>query len=159
VWSNGSCHSWWRWLSDALWVTLIRLWVTSHSCHACFWFCQNWHNDYHWSGIMEFFSRTSCLEEKNDQLHWHLQLEFVIRSMYCILFNLIWAQIACLSGGVSPLYQLMFHQRGNLQFVLCFTCGLCLVQYLFDSMKDITVLPCGHTMHLECMRDMHSHAQ
>ncbi|CAK9199530.1 unnamed protein product [Sphagnum troendelagicum] len=37
-------------------------------------------------------------------------------------------------------------------------CPVCF-EYLFDSMKDITVLPCGHTMHLECMRDMHSHAQ
>jgi hypothetical protein len=37
-------------------------------------------------------------------------------------------------------------------------CSVCF-EYLFDSMKDITVMPCGHTMHLECLREMHRHAQ
>lgn len=35
---------------------------------------------------------------------------------------------------------------------------LCL-QYLFDSVEDITVLRCGHTIHLKCLREMHSHAK
>ncbi|KAH8949320.1 hypothetical protein BDL97_10G025400 [Sphagnum fallax] len=37
-------------------------------------------------------------------------------------------------------------------------CPVCF-EYLFDSVKDITVLQCGHTMHLDCLREMHSHAQ
>jgi hypothetical protein len=37
--------------------------------------------------------------------------------------------------------------------------GLCVVEYLFDLMKDITIMPCGHTMHLECLREMDKHAK
>jgi hypothetical protein len=37
--------------------------------------------------------------------------------------------------------------------------GLCVVQYLFDLMKDITIMPCGHTMHLEWLREMDKHTQ
>jgi hypothetical protein len=58
-------------------------------------------------------------------------------------------------------------QMGIVTYVVCFcksqvVCWLThsfTLQYLFDSVKDITVLPCGHTMHLECLRDMHTHAQ
>lgn len=32
-------------------------------------------------------------------------------------------------------------------------------QYLFDSTKDISVLQCGHTIHLECMKEMRAHHQ
>ncbi|XVF05756.1 hypothetical protein REPUB_Repub05bG0199700 [Reevesia pubescens] len=35
-------------------------------------------------------------------------------------------------------------------------CPVCF-EFLFDTMKDITVLPCGHTMHLECLREMEQH--
>jgi hypothetical protein len=35
--------------------------------------------------------------------------------------------------------------------------GLCVVQYLFDLMKDIAIMPCGHTMHLECLCEMDKH--
>lgn len=37
-------------------------------------------------------------------------------------------------------------------------CPVCF-EYLFDSLKDITVLRCGHTMHLECFSEMNSHSQ
>ncbi|KAL3680301.1 hypothetical protein R1sor_023257 [Riccia sorocarpa] len=37
-------------------------------------------------------------------------------------------------------------------------CPVCF-EYLFDSMKDITVMPCGHTMHLECLKEMQKHSQ
>ncbi|KAK4486596.1 hypothetical protein RD792_006847, partial [Penstemon davidsonii] len=30
-------------------------------------------------------------------------------------------------------------------------------QFLFDSTKNLTVLPCGHTMHLECLKEMELH--
>lgn len=39
-------------------------------------------------------------------------------------------------------------------FNLTFDCDL---QYLFDTMKDITVLPCGHTIHLDCLKEMEHH--
>ncbi|KAK9158641.1 hypothetical protein Scep_005215 [Stephania cephalantha] len=32
-------------------------------------------------------------------------------------------------------------------------CPVCL-EYLFDSTKDISVLQCGHTIHLECLKEM-----
>nr|XP_024387274.1 E3 ubiquitin-protein ligase RZFP34-like [Physcomitrium patens]PNR46315.1 hypothetical protein PHYPA_013434 [Physcomitrium patens] len=35
-------------------------------------------------------------------------------------------------------------------------CPVCM-EYMFDSLKDITVLTCGHTLHLECLQEMHSH--
>ncbi|KAI6669939.1 hypothetical protein NL676_004824 [Syzygium grande] len=35
-------------------------------------------------------------------------------------------------------------------------CPVCF-EYLFDTMKDITVLPCGHTIHLECVKEMEHH--
>lgn len=33
------------------------------------------------------------------------------------------------------------------------------LQYLFDSVMDISVLPCGHTMHQICLEQMHMHSQ
>lgn len=35
-------------------------------------------------------------------------------------------------------------------------CPVCL-EFLFDTIKDITVLPCGHTIHLECVKQMRLH--
>ncbi|XP_048628018.1 E3 ubiquitin-protein ligase RZFP34 isoform X2 [Brassica napus] len=35
-------------------------------------------------------------------------------------------------------------------------CPVCF-EYLFDSTRDITVLRCGHTMHLQCTKDMGLH--
>lgn len=37
-------------------------------------------------------------------------------------------------------------------------CPVCF-EYLFDSIRDITVMPCGHTMHLECCHEMQAHGQ
>ncbi|KAG0447955.1 hypothetical protein HPP92_028068 [Vanilla planifolia] len=35
-------------------------------------------------------------------------------------------------------------------------CPICF-EYLFDSTKDICVLQCGHTLHLDCLKEMVSH--
>ncbi|KAJ7981065.1 RING finger and CHY zinc finger protein [Quillaja saponaria] len=35
-------------------------------------------------------------------------------------------------------------------------CPVCF-EYLFDTMKDITVLPCGHTIHFQCVKEMELH--
>ncbi|CAA6655439.1 unnamed protein product [Spirodela intermedia] len=35
-------------------------------------------------------------------------------------------------------------------------CPICF-EYLFDSIKDISVLNCGHTIHLDCLKEMHFH--
>ncbi|KAF9598373.1 hypothetical protein IFM89_027275 [Coptis chinensis] len=35
-------------------------------------------------------------------------------------------------------------------------CPVCF-EYLFDSMKDISVLQCGHTIHLDCLKEMEMH--
>uniref|UniRef100_A0A0D9XKA6 CHY-type domain-containing protein n=1 Tax=Leersia perrieri TaxID=77586 RepID=A0A0D9XKA6_9ORYZ len=35
-------------------------------------------------------------------------------------------------------------------------CPVCF-EYLFDSTKDISVLQCGHTIHLECLNEMRAH--
>ncbi|PNX93897.1 RING finger and CHY zinc finger domain-containing protein 1-like, partial [Trifolium pratense] len=37
-------------------------------------------------------------------------------------------------------------------------CPVCF-EFLFDTTKDITVLPCGHTIHLGCVREMQKHCQ
>eukprot|EP00249_Psilotum_nudum_P010987 c22894_g1_i1 orf=915-1868(+) len=37
-------------------------------------------------------------------------------------------------------------------------CPVCF-EYLFDSLKDIAVLRCGHTMHLSCLEDMNLHSK
>eukprot|EP00250_Pteridium_aquilinum_P003830 c14107_g1_i1 orf=695-1594(-) len=37
-------------------------------------------------------------------------------------------------------------------------CAVCF-EYLFDSLKEISVLRCGHTMHDECLKEMKSHSQ
>ncbi|KAI8014396.1 putative E3 ubiquitin-protein ligase RZFP34 [Camellia lanceoleosa] len=31
------------------------------------------------------------------------------------------------------------------------------LQYLFESRNDVTVMPCGHTIHESCLKDMHEH--
>ncbi|KAF2289857.1 hypothetical protein GH714_038927 [Hevea brasiliensis] len=35
-------------------------------------------------------------------------------------------------------------------------CPVCF-EFLFDTTKDITVLPCGYTIHLECAKEMKRH--
>ncbi|XAR60032.1 Ubiquitin--protein ligase [Bertholletia excelsa] len=35
-------------------------------------------------------------------------------------------------------------------------CPICF-EFLFETMKDITILPCGHTIHLECLQEMKQH--
>uniref|UniRef100_A0A2P2KUI9 Zinc finger family protein n=1 Tax=Rhizophora mucronata TaxID=61149 RepID=A0A2P2KUI9_RHIMU len=37
-------------------------------------------------------------------------------------------------------------------------CPVCF-EFLFDTMKDITALPCGHTIHLECVNEMQRHCR
>lgn len=37
-------------------------------------------------------------------------------------------------------------------------CPVCF-EFLFETTKDITVLPCGHTIHLECVMEMERHYQ
>ncbi|XP_060176953.1 E3 ubiquitin-protein ligase RZFP34-like isoform X3 [Lycium barbarum] len=37
-------------------------------------------------------------------------------------------------------------------------CAVCF-EYVFDATKSITVLPCGHAMHLECVMQMQQHSQ
>nr|POF10968.1 e3 ubiquitin-protein ligase miel1 [Quercus suber] len=37
-------------------------------------------------------------------------------------------------------------------------CPVCF-EFLFDTTKDITVLRCGHTIHLECVKEMEHHFQ
>ncbi|GAB2215184.1 hypothetical protein Droror1_Dr00019563 [Drosera rotundifolia] len=37
-------------------------------------------------------------------------------------------------------------------------CPVCF-EFLFDTRKDITVLRCGHTIHLECAQDMENHCR
>ncbi|KAF5744781.1 zinc finger family protein [Tripterygium wilfordii] len=35
-------------------------------------------------------------------------------------------------------------------------CPVCF-EFLFDTLRDITVLPCGHTIHLDCVKEMEKH--
>ncbi|KAL2328545.1 hypothetical protein Fmac_021972 [Flemingia macrophylla] len=35
-------------------------------------------------------------------------------------------------------------------------CPVCF-EFLFDTVRDITVLPCGHTIHLDCVKEMEKH--
>ncbi|KAK4396410.1 E3 ubiquitin-protein ligase RZFP34 [Sesamum angolense] len=37
-------------------------------------------------------------------------------------------------------------------------CPVCF-EYLFDTPRDTTVLPCGHTIHLNCVKEMERHFQ
>ncbi|KAF3793498.1 E3 ubiquitin-protein ligase [Nymphaea thermarum] len=38
------------------------------------------------------------------------------------------------------------------------SCPICF-EYLFDSVKDISVLRCGHTLHMDCLKEMKRHLQ
>ncbi|PWA94064.1 CHY-type/CTCHY-type/RING-type Zinc finger protein [Artemisia annua] len=35
-------------------------------------------------------------------------------------------------------------------------CPIC-SEFLFDTLKDLSILPCGHTMHLACLKEMEQH--
>ncbi|GJS87984.1 RNA-directed DNA polymerase, eukaryota, reverse transcriptase zinc-binding domain protein [Tanacetum coccineum] len=35
-------------------------------------------------------------------------------------------------------------------------CPIC-SEFLFDTLKDLTILPCGHTMHFACLKEMEQH--
>lgn len=70
---------------------------------------------------------------------------------------------------------------GRENFFHCFTCGCCYsivlknshscvegamhhdcpvcFEYLFESTNDISVLPCGHTIHVNCLKEMQQHLQ
>ncbi|WVZ69042.1 hypothetical protein U9M48_017894 [Paspalum notatum var. saurae] len=37
-------------------------------------------------------------------------------------------------------------------------CPICF-EYLFESTNDVSVLPCGHTIHVECLKEMEEHCQ
>lgn len=37
-------------------------------------------------------------------------------------------------------------------------CPVCF-EYLFESTNDVTVLPCGHTIHVSCLKEMQDHLQ
>ncbi|CAA2990967.1 E3 ubiquitin- ligase MIEL1 [Olea europaea subsp. europaea] len=37
-------------------------------------------------------------------------------------------------------------------------CPVCF-EYLFDTTRDVTALPCGHTIHLDCVKEMERHCQ
>ncbi|KAH9289117.1 hypothetical protein KI387_033234, partial [Taxus chinensis] len=37
-------------------------------------------------------------------------------------------------------------------------CPVCF-EFLFESTRDISVLPCGHTIHMDCLKEMHQHLQ
>ncbi|GER36845.1 zinc finger protein [Striga asiatica] len=54
---------------------------------------------------------------------------------------------------------------------VCISCGICLGKYycpkckffdddyLFETTRGIAVLPCGHTIHLDCVKEMERHFQ
>uniref|UniRef100_A0A0D6R673 CHY-type domain-containing protein n=1 Tax=Araucaria cunninghamii TaxID=56994 RepID=A0A0D6R673_ARACU len=70
---------------------------------------------------------------------------------------------------------------GRENFFHCFKCGCCYsillkdshpcveramhhncpvcFEFLFESTRDINVLPCGHTIHMDCLKEMHQHLQ
>lgn len=33
------------------------------------------------------------------------------------------------------------------------------LQFLFESRNDVTVMPCGHTIHKHCLKEMRDHLQ
>jgi RING finger/CHY zinc finger protein 1 len=37
-------------------------------------------------------------------------------------------------------------------------CPICF-EYLFESTNDVSVLPCGHTIHVKCLKEMEEHCQ
>ncbi|XP_074592395.1 putative E3 ubiquitin-protein ligase RZFP34 [Curcuma longa] len=37
-------------------------------------------------------------------------------------------------------------------------CPVCF-EYLFESRNDVSVLMCGHTIHVQCLKEMHQHLQ
>jgi hypothetical protein len=66
------CYSLWRWQSNTLWVTLVRLWL--HSFLSCeFWFCWKYQNSCLGSAIVEFsldltdifFPSRQCCEKRD----------------------------------------------------------------------------------------------
>uniref|UniRef100_A0A0C9RML4 TSA: Wollemia nobilis Ref_Wollemi_Transcript_10631_761 transcribed RNA sequence n=1 Tax=Wollemia nobilis TaxID=56998 RepID=A0A0C9RML4_9CONI len=70
---------------------------------------------------------------------------------------------------------------GRENFFHCFKCGCChsillkdshpcveramhhncpvCFEFLFESTRDINVLPCGHIIHMDCLNEMHQHLQ
>ena len=51
--------------------------------------------------------------------------------------------------------RLVFELKQGLMLILIWI----VLQYLFDSVMDISVLQCGHTMHRACLRQMTLHSQ
>ncbi len=67
--------------------------------------------------------------------------------------------IVCILYFMHAFNSMFCKSRFYFKWGLYLHVGLCVVQYLFDSMKDITIMPCGHTMHLECIHEMDKHAK
>ncbi|KAL4354184.1 hypothetical protein GQ457_06G009010 [Hibiscus cannabinus] len=54
-------------------------------------------------------------------------------------------------------YSMMMKNSHNcVEKAMHHNCAVCF-EFLFDTTKDITVLPCGHTIHLECVKEMQHH--
>ncbi|TYK24178.1 E3 ubiquitin-protein ligase MIEL1 isoform X2 [Cucumis melo var. makuwa] len=105
----------------------------------------------------------------------------------CVIQNKMFSSTArtveSVLGSTSAAYadSLMMTTGGKENFFHCKTCGCCYsklmkdghrcieramhhscpvcFEFLFDTTKDISVLPCGHTIHLECAKEMESHFQ
>lgn len=65
--------------------------------------------------------------------------------------------------GIGPKTSILYglhSMRGNHACVegsMMSNCPICF-EYLFDSVRPIAVLRCGHTIHEECFKDMTRHA-
>ncbi|ONL93602.1 CHY-type/CTCHY-type/RING-type Zinc finger protein [Zea mays] len=66
----------------------------------------------------------------------------------------MWMLLHHYAEGFSPL-----RGRSYASQLPCLHGGDFWPQYLFDSMKAISVLHCGHTIHLECLYEMRAHQQ
>lgn len=56
-------------------------------------------------------------------------------------------------------YSIMLKDSHNcIEKAMHHNCPVCF-EFLFDTTKDITVLRCGHTIHLECVKEMERHFQ
>ncbi|XP_039066098.1 E3 ubiquitin-protein ligase RZFP34-like [Hibiscus syriacus] len=54
-------------------------------------------------------------------------------------------------------YSMMLKNSHNcVEKAMYHNCAVCF-EFLFDTTKDITVLPCSHTTHLECVKEMQRH--
>ncbi|KAK8598333.1 hypothetical protein V6N13_094306 [Hibiscus sabdariffa] len=99
------------------------------------------------TSVLNANSSTMTFSKANTTVMNVAYVELAVRRTSFIAANVLLFGIAATGCCYS---KLMREVHRCVERAMHHNCPVCF-EYLFDTMKDVTVLPCGHTMHLACI--------